>query len=308
VRTTTLLAFLASGTALSLAACATEDAGTGTGDELAAQPIGEPAVDPADPAEPSAIAAEPTYFFVRPDIRICDAPACGGFMVTTVNGAIIGCPDGTTGTSCYVAAADNEVPGLPPPDRSLAGDRGDVIVGATITSEDYPGVGRLGHLNIFEVWNAGAAAGEPVGTGARVQLNGVMCIQAPCPDKDEHILNTDEVNAIADLDFAPSGATEAEIATAVTALDGKGPGLIVVGDEYVVEGPTGATAAGRTVTQFYLPVSPVTTALLSTDQCAQLGGKVRGDRGDGTVACLAGEEELGRVSFGTEGGVCCSVE
>jgi hypothetical protein len=117
------------------------------------------------------------------------------------------------------------------------------------------------------------------------------------------------VHAIADLDFAPSGATEAEIATAVTALDGKGPGLIVVGERYLVEGPTGATAPGRTVTQFYLPVPAYDpTPLLSTDQCAQIGGKVRGDRGDGTVACLAGEEELGRVSFGTEGGVCCSVE
>jgi hypothetical protein len=180
VRTTTLLAFLASGTALSLAACATEDAGTGPGDELAAEPIGEPAVDPADPADPApAIAAEPTYFFVRSDIRICDAPACGGFVVSTVNGTPIGCPDGTTGTECYVATADTEVPGLPPPEQALAGDRGDVIVGATITAQDHPGVGRLGHLNIFEVWNAGAAAGAPVGTGAQVQLNGVMCFQAP---------------------------------------------------------------------------------------------------------------------------------
>jgi hypothetical protein len=41
--------------------------------------------------------------------------------------------------------------------------------------------------------------------------------------------------------------------------------------------------------------------------CECLGGYVKGDIGDGKVACEAGEKELERVQQGIEGAVCCSV-
>jgi hypothetical protein len=41
--------------------------------------------------------------------------------------------------------------------------------------------------------------------------------------------------------------------------------------------------------------------------CECLGGYVKGDIGDGKVACTEGEQELERVQQGIEGAVCCRV-
>jgi hypothetical protein len=309
VRTTiSLLAFAA---ALPLTACMSEDTDLGERDDapIAAEPDEPaPSAPAAEPTAPPAIAAEPTYFYVRRDLRECAAPACGGYFVTPVNGDPLDCRDGN-GNECYIATLDSDVPGVPEPDPTQLREPGDVIVAGTISSQEHPGVGPYGHLNVFEVWAAGAAAGDPRGTGVKVQLNGVMCIVAPCPDKSELVLNTNELESISDLDFAPSGATESEIAIAVAALDGTGPGLIVVGDRYIVEGATGAVANGRTVTQFYTPIAPAAAPselpLVTDDACVAAGAKIRTDLGDGTVSCLAGEKAIARVTFGTEGGLCC---
>jgi hypothetical protein len=52
------------------------------------------------------------------------------------------------------------------------------------------------------------------------------------------------------------------------------------------------------------PVTPV--AMLSPEQCTQQGGEIRGDIGDGRIACARGERELGRVPLGIEGSICCA--
>jgi len=50
---------------------------------------------------------------------------------------------------------------------------------------------------------------------------------------------------------------------------------------------------------------PVATTL-TAEQCTQRGGEVRGDIGDGKIACARGERELGRVPLGIEGSICCA--
>jgi hypothetical protein len=57
--------------------------------------------------------------------------------------------------------------------------------------------------------------------------------------------------------------------------------------------------------QFYTRVVASEPALLSGEACELAGGLVRGDIGDGKVACASGENEIGRVRTGIEGGVCC---
>ncbi len=44
---------------------------------------------------------------------------------------------------------------------------------------------------------------------------------------------------------------------------------------------------------------------MAPETCTQQGGEVRGDIGDGQIACAEGETELGKVTTGIEGGVCC---
>lgn len=42
--------------------------------------------------------------------------------------------------------------------------------------------------------------------------------------------------------------------------------------------------------------------------CECIGGYVKGDIGDGKVACTDGERELERVRQGIEGAVCCQAQ
>lgn len=55
------------------------------------------------------------------------------------------------------------------------------------------------------------------------------------------------------------------------------------------------------------PAAPADPAALMTpEDCTAKGGTVKGDIGDGKVACDAGQRELGKVKTGIEGGVCCA--
>ncbi len=44
---------------------------------------------------------------------------------------------------------------------------------------------------------------------------------------------------------------------------------------------------------------------MSPEDCEAKGGYVKGDIGDGKVACAEDETQLGRVAQGIEGAVCC---
>ena len=53
------------------------------------------------------------------------------------------------------------------------------------------------------------------------------------------------------------------------------------------------------------PSQTGTTDPMTAEDCTTKGGEVRGDIGDGKVACAEGEKELGKVTTGVEGGLCC---
>lgn len=50
---------------------------------------------------------------------------------------------------------------------------------------------------------------------------------------------------------------------------------------------------------------PTSGAPMSPEECVAKGGQVKGDIGDGKVACAETETHLGRVAQGIEGAVCC---
>jgi predicted small lipoprotein YifL len=51
---------------------------------------------------------------------------------------------------------------------------------------------------------------------------------------------------------------------------------------------------------------PAAPTAMAPEECTAKGGEVRGDIGDGKVACAEGEQDLGRVNLGIEGAVCCA--
>jgi hypothetical protein len=56
------------------------------------------------------------------------------------------------------------------------------------------------------------------------------------------------------------------------------------------------------------PTAPTPNAqpVMTPEECTAKGGQVKGDIGDGKVACDPGQRELGRVNQGIEGAVCCA--
>lgn len=54
------------------------------------------------------------------------------------------------------------------------------------------------------------------------------------------------------------------------------------------------------------PTDQSSVTPMTPDECTTQGGQVRGDIGDGKIACADGERELGRVNQGIEGAICCA--
>jgi hypothetical protein len=52
--------------------------------------------------------------------------------------------------------------------------------------------------------------------------------------------------------------------------------------------------------------APTGSTAMAPEECTAKGGQVKGDIGDGKVACAEGERDLGRVNQGIEGAVCCA--
>jgi len=221
-------------------------------DELA----GESAADDGVAGKADSPNALETFYTVRQDIRRCASPMCGGWFVSRVNHAKTRCNDGVLRDECYVWNFDTTALGLT--GRELDGFymtlfahngivRGDISTQNVVEHD-------VGLFTATEAWQGIAAAGAP-GDGVWVEAydNGTRCIQAPCNSITEDKLNSVLSADIANIDFAPSGATDGEMEKAWDALDGDG--LIVVGDRYYGT-KNHKTYKGRTAQQFYAKMQP----------------------------------------------------
>jgi hypothetical protein len=196
------------------------------------------------------------YFSIRPDYRRCVAPLCGGFWVSRPNKAKTTCADGTKAAECYVAELDDSVLGLTGSELLRGGVSAETaLVRGEIVDNVHAEWGNLGRFVASEGWLAGAASGSADGIWVMVEQTGVRCFAAPCADKAEKKLNSVLTAMISELDFEPSGATDAELEIAYAALlpEGGRGGLIVAGDRYT-DRVDGRTAKARTVTQFWTPI------------------------------------------------------
>jgi hypothetical protein len=61
---------------------------------------------------------------------------------------------------------------------------------------------------------------------------------------------------------------------------------------------------GKTPPTNHVPPEPP-AAPTTAEECEAAGYTVVGDIGDGQVKCPAGTEEVSRIQYGIEGGVCC---
>ena len=185
-----------------------------------------------------------TYFGIRPDMRLCPSPACGGWWASRVNRSVTICGNGLPGEECYAAELDLAALKLSD-ERRTALERA-AATGTTLLRgrlERRPGSGpppldKLGVLVVTEAWLRHGRA-QLRGTVFRVEDNGVRCVRAPCFSLHVSVLNTTVHQNVSSLDLAASGAGLAAVRRARAAL---GTGVLVEGR--VVAGPL---AGGKTL-------------------------------------------------------------
>ena len=200
--------------------------------------------------QPAAETAAPTaqlrnenfnYYTLRPDLRRCASPMCGGFFVKLVNYQRTRCADGRNMTECYVAEIDwNGQPSGQPQSMLIRGD---------LIQRRFQGSRRFGVLRVTESWRA-ASERPPVGIFFRVKDLGIRCITYPCLSHQDERLNSYTRRKIAGVDFSRAHATPDAVASAHQAMT-TSEGIMVAGNHGFISGPAGR-AATLGATQFYL--------------------------------------------------------
>src|SRR5437763_2397758 len=99
-----------------------------------------------------------SYYLIRPDLRRCASPMCGGSFVERVNFATTTCVDGKSAADCYVAAVDYSKSKLDDNDMTAVAGR-PIIVKGSIVMTKYP-TGTFGNLVVSEVWVAAVGAAQ----------------------------------------------------------------------------------------------------------------------------------------------------
>ena len=189
------------------------------------------------------LASTSTFYIVRPDLRKCASPLCGGYFIRSANQHLTRCANGRRMSECYVT--DIQWNGAPEIEINRALLRG------TISTKGNRN-GKYGVLSVTEVWRAVSDA-KPYGDFLRVRDLGVRCIAAPCLSHTEAKLNSTESKKIAGVNLKDAGANEEAVGDAFKSMTGK-DGVLVAGGHTQVTGPAGR-ALMLNAAQFYLRAS-----------------------------------------------------
>lgn len=133
-------------------------------------------------------AAPSTTYLVRPDLRMCPSPMCGGAWVSRVNHTTTRCVDGSLQSACYVSSLT----------RTRFGT-GDLALGRIVPAK-IAGFPKLGKLVVDRLWLQAAEAAPPAPVYRVVDL-GIRCIAAPCFTYRASRLETARRVMLSDLDL-----------------------------------------------------------------------------------------------------------
>ncbi len=200
------------------------------------------------------ISSTSTYFSVRPDLRECPSPECGGFFIQRVNRELTRCASGQPARECQVTEIDLSALGLSDAEQqalmeNLSQGRG--LIRGRVMATPVNRLVKRAILLATEGWIAGGDT-TPAGSYYRVTDRGIMCLHEPCPAFREAKLNARNKMNIAGFDLSGSGATEERIKQGIdaTATD---DGVILAGTHRRVSVPSG-TLFELLATQFYTRV------------------------------------------------------
>jgi hypothetical protein len=216
-----------------------------------------------DSTATGATATTPAYFSIRTDLRKCAYPMCGGWFLSRVNSSTTQCHDGSSATSCYTPVLDWTNSGLDDTQQAALSEASNhaalspgvyaIVLGQFARTNTTTPDPTLGRFVIREAW-VSEGDGVSSGTFVKVQDNGLRCFVAPCPNLTETTLNTQQTTDIAEVDWTPSGLTEAQIEDCTQDMYGP-DGLVIAGDRYTTA-VNGTAAKGRTATAAYQRLVP----------------------------------------------------
>jgi len=188
---------------------------------------------------------------------------CGGWFLSRVNSSTTQCHDGRTATSCYTPVLDWTNSGLDDTQQAALNEAANhaarspgvyaIVLGQFARTNTTTPDPTLGRFVISQAW-VSEGDGVSSGTFVKVQDNGKRCFAAPCPNLTETTLNTPQSTDIAEVDWTPSGLTEAQIEDCTQDMYGP-DGLVIAGDRYTTT-VNGTAATGRTVTAAYQRLVP----------------------------------------------------
>jgi hypothetical protein len=193
----------------------------------------------ATTGSPGTTAQPDDFYRLRPDLRMCPSPRCGGYFVNLVNRPATLCADGAARQWCHVLEARLPRGAAPKQDRVV------LVRGRIVTVRGTP-VGSVERLVATRAWLPATATPAP-GSVYRVVDTGIRCVRAPCFSLLAVTLNTPQRAKASDLDLTGAGATPQTSRRAQLAVSAGG--LLVAGTiQREADG-------GRTLvaTQFFLP-------------------------------------------------------
>jgi len=209
------------------------------------------------------------FYTVKPDLRKCISPICGGWFVKQVNRKLTRCLDGTRQPWCYVATERFVIPKLSSEQKyqlHQAMHESKVLVQGSLLKND-----QYGELVVNNAWIS-ATEQAPHGVFVNLINNGITCIAAPCLSFDGEILNRSKVKSLAGYDLDEVAATDEQRMLAEEAIFSD-DGLPIAGHFFEITGPAGS-AQGIVAEQFYLKVEGEKLSYCRATGCS---GQICGD-------------------------------
>jgi hypothetical protein len=222
---------------------------------LLALAVGLAGATPAASDPPRSVSS---YYFARPDPRLCPSPICGGLWVRLVNKGATTCGDGARQRECYAASADLTPLHVDEKGRVLLGQRiaeGRALTRGKLVRGRIEGFPELDVLVVSEVWEASSSRRAPTGVFRRLRDNGIRCVTSPCFSIRAAALNTGRHVEISSVDLGTTGAPAGERRRALALI---GKGHLIAAGRVVIDRNAGPAGDGRrlTASQFYVKVTP----------------------------------------------------
>ncbi len=209
----------------------------------------------AQPLTSGVKAKEIDYYFVKPDLRRCAAPLCGGVFVQKVNERSMRCPNGKRQLQCYISHFDMKEMGGGALD---AAKHSSFIVAGVITATRSNGE-ELGDsqwvsatLSASQVlYRAGKAS--DVGRFWSLKSNLSRCITQPCFYGEAQLINAQFKRSFSDYDLSKAGLSRVQVAQMKSRLK-KGAPVFTKAIRRSYKGETGR-GIRFVPTEVYLPLN-----------------------------------------------------